>query len=217
MKIVVLVLISFLPLFAITSYTTAQKQKYLHLVGEKIANTTCKEFKNKHYHSIDALYEAIKKECSLEEKRYYDALAYYLWDKGSHHHIKEQLPTLEYTKKDKCPICGMFVYKYPQWVAMIVTDKKTLYFDGVKDLMKYYFTHQKEVKSFYAQDYYTKNLIELHKAYFVLGSDVYGPMGDELIPFLHKKDAQTFMLDHRGKKIVTLKQLTQEMVEKLDE
>ena len=34
----------------------------------------------------------------------------------------------------------MFVYKYPRWVAQIHIDNKThLSFDGVKDMMKYYF------------------------------------------------------------------------------
>jgi nitrous oxide reductase accessory protein NosL len=42
--------------------------------------------------------------------------------------------------KDKCPVCGMFVAKYPDWVAAFVfRDGSTVFFDGVKDMMKYYF------------------------------------------------------------------------------
>jgi hypothetical protein len=35
--------------------------------------------------------------------------------------------------KDKCPVCGMFVAKYPDWVAALVfSDGSTVFFDGVK-------------------------------------------------------------------------------------
>ena len=44
------------------------------------------------------------------------------------------------SKKDKCPVCGMFVAKYPDWVAQVrFTNGQTAYFDGVKDLCKFYF------------------------------------------------------------------------------
>lgn len=26
---------------------------------------------------------------------------------------------IEISKQDRCPVCGMFVYKYPKWVAQI--------------------------------------------------------------------------------------------------
>ena len=41
---------------------------------------------------------------------------------------------------DKCPVCGMFVAKYPDFVARIsFKDGSYAFFDGVKDMMKYYF------------------------------------------------------------------------------
>ena len=40
---------------------------------------------------------------------------------------------------DKCPVCGMFVAKYPDFVDQIVfKDGTHAFFDGVKDMMKYY-------------------------------------------------------------------------------
>ena len=40
--------------------------------------------------------------------------------------------------KAKCPVCGMFVNKYPKWTAVIETsDGTNYYFDGVKDMMKF--------------------------------------------------------------------------------
>ena len=47
-------------------------------------------------------------------------------------------------KKEKCPVCGMFVYKYPDWVGEIIfNDGSTAFFDGAKDLFKYYFDLKK--------------------------------------------------------------------------
>jgi copper chaperone NosL len=38
------------------------------------------------------------------------------------------------TQKDKCPVCGMFVSKYPDWVATVTfKDSTVLFFDGAKD------------------------------------------------------------------------------------
>ena len=34
-----------------------------------------------------------------------------------------------------CPVCGMFVAKYPQWVATVVwRDGTAAHFDGAKDM-----------------------------------------------------------------------------------
>ena len=35
-----------------------------------------------------------------------------------------------------------------------------------------------------------------------MGSDVFGPMGRELIPFVKESEARDFLQDHKGKKIL---------------
>jgi nitrous oxide reductase accessory protein NosL len=65
-------------------------------------------------------------------------------------------------------------------------------------------------------DYYSLNLIDGLRAYYVLGSNVYGPMGHELIPFAKESDAKEFMKDHQGKSIVTFQDVKYEMVKALD-
>ena len=40
--------------------------------------------------------------------------------------------------KDKCPVCGMFVAKYPDWLAAVrFRDGSHVFFDGAKDMFKY--------------------------------------------------------------------------------
>ncbi|MEJ2690922.1 MAG: nitrous oxide reductase accessory protein NosL [Deltaproteobacteria bacterium] len=95
------------------------------------------------------------------------------------------------TEKSRCAVCGMFVAKHPNWISRIEQEgQPTLFFDGVKDLMVYYFNPEKyggqKVSAdakILVKDYYTLDWIDGRKAYFVGGSDVYGPMGNELIPF----------------------------------
>ena len=130
------------------------------------------------------------------------------------------------SKKDKCPVCGMFVYKYPDWVGEVIyKDGAVAYFDGAKDLFKYYFNlkkynpgkTRKDISAIYVTEYYDVKLMDAHKAHFVTGSDVYGPMGRELIPFFTKEDARAFKKDHKGKRILVFEQVTPAVIGKLDD
>lgn len=125
----------------------------------------------------------------------------------------------------KCPVCGMFVAKYPDWVGEIIfSDGSTFFFDGAKDLFKYYYNLKKynpnksvdEIAAIYVTEYYNITLINAYNAYYVIGSDVYGPMGRELIPFETESDAREFMKDHKGKKIVKFKDVTRGLIDSLD-
>jgi copper chaperone NosL len=126
---------------------------------------------------------------------------------------------------DKCPVCGMFVAKYPDFVARIVfKDGAYAFFDGVKDMMKYYFNLAKynsgkqvaDIASIAVTDYYTLTMIDGLTAYYVIGSDVYGPMGKELIPFKGEAEAKEFMKDHAGKSILSFKAIKPETLIGLD-
>ncbi len=127
--------------------------------------------------------------------------------------------------KDKCPVCGMFVAKYPDFLAQILfKDGNYVLFDGTKDMFKYVFNIQKyhptrklsDIDSIYVTDYYQLTLIDGYPAHYVVGSDIYGPMGRELIPFEREADAREFMKDHKGKLLLTFKEVTYEIVRGLD-
>jgi copper chaperone NosL len=128
-------------------------------------------------------------------------------------------------QKDKCPVCGMFVAKYPDFVAEIIfKDKSYAVFDGAKDMFRYYFNlakydpkkKQSDTSSVFVTSYYTLTLVDGFKAYYVIGSDVYGPMGRELIPFENLSDAQSFLKDHKGKTILKFKDISYETIKGLD-
>ena len=127
--------------------------------------------------------------------------------------------------KDKCPVCGMFVGKYPDWVASVTfRDSTTLFFDGARDLFTYYHNIQKytparkqaSVSALTVKDYYSLKPVDARQAHFVVGSDVFGPMGKELIPFRTEADAREFLKDHKGKKIVGFGSVTPELLKAME-
>jgi nitrous oxide reductase accessory protein NosL len=125
---------------------------------------------------------------------------------------------------DKCPVCGMFVAKYPDFVAEIVfKDGSYSVFDGTKDMFKYYQNINKytrkalsDIDSLYVTDYYSLDLIDGMKAHYVVGSDVHGPMGRELIPFKKIVDAEEFRRDHKGKALLKFNEVSPLLIKGLD-
>lgn len=127
--------------------------------------------------------------------------------------------------KDKCPVCGMFVSKYPDFAAQVrFKDGSTFHFDGAKDMFKYYrepqrYTpgrKQQDIAAVFVTDYYSLNPVDGRTAAYVAGSDVLGPMGRELIPFARISQAQDFMKDHKGKRVLKFDQVTPAVIEALD-
>jgi copper chaperone NosL len=128
-------------------------------------------------------------------------------------------------EKDKCPVCGMFTAKYSDWVAEVVfRDGTYAVFDGPKDLFKYYFDlkkyaparRQEDIRALFVTDYYTVTAIDGFKAFYVLGSDIYGPMGKEPVPFAKQADAAEFLKDHHGRKILRFGEITPVVISELE-
>jgi copper chaperone NosL len=127
--------------------------------------------------------------------------------------------------RDLCPVCGMLVSKYPNWVATVVyKDGHAHHFDGAKDLFKYLLDPPKyaqgrqsgDIARIVVTEFYGLKKIDARKALFVLGSDVLGPMGHELVPMATQEDAEEFLRDHRGKHILRFDQVHREILAALD-
>ena len=119
----------------------------------------------------------------------------------------------------------MFVSSYKEWLsALRLHSGSTKYFDGPKDLFTYYLntgrydpsSKQSDITAVIVTDYYSLKKIDGRTAYFVIGSDVLGPMGKELVPFAKQSDAQGFLTDHKGKKIIKFKEITPAVLKSLE-
>lgn len=207
-----------------------RKQKGMYPMGEKIYHATCQKEKiNLHdFKAIGELKANIKKTavCGELSDKELQAVSLYVWEVLGHeaeHH--EHKTTMNVQKDEKCPVCGMFAYKYPKWVARISYNEngKTINhaFDGPKDMLKFYqnpakwgnYTKHSDAElTVLVSDYYTGAVIDGKKAFYVIGSDVNGPMGKEFIPFSTLKSAQTFIKDHKGLQIVEFSKIDELLV-----
>ena len=181
--------------------------KYAMLVqkGEKVASKLCDDTKLSAIKAktLTQILEEIEKHkpCIAINTRNKEALAYFIMA-GSSEITSRTKNQMQVPSKAKCPVCGMFVTKYPKWAAALIENGHTHYFDGVKDMMKFYifdvdFPYERsKITNIQVSDFYTLATIDAKKAFYVVGADVFGPMGNELIPFESKKAAQTFMKDH---------------------
>ena len=107
---------------------------------------------------------------------------------------------IELPKDARCAVCGMPI-KNKQWATLIKAGGKDYYFDGVKDMAHFYFAGE-VAKEAYVSDYYTLEKLEAKDAFYVHGSNVFGPMGEEFIPCKDEAKAQSFMKDHAGKGVI---------------
>lgn len=128
--------------------------------------------------------------------------------------------------KDLCPVCGMLVAKYPHWIATIVyKDGHAHHFDGAKDMFKFWHDppkyaagHSREqMARIVVTDYYNLQPVDAKTAFYVIGSDVLGPMGHEFVPLASQADADDFMKEHKGKRILRFEQVTKELPVRLDD
>ncbi len=128
-------------------------------------------------------------------------------------------------KGDKCPVCGMFVARYPEWVAAVrFKDGSHAVFDGAKDLFKFltdpskYLPARKkaDVAGLYVTDYYAVKQVDAFAAFFVLGGDVLGPMGHELVPFASEAEAKEFQKDHHGRRVLRFDEVTPAVLAELE-
>ncbi len=220
-----------------TKYFLTKKKKKVYPKGKKIFEKRCEnDIDPTLYLEINELKADIKNNqlCKKLNESHLQSVALYLWEVKRFGNLSSIENPIEINEKEKCPVCGMFVAKYPRWVAQIIYDhdghEHKFSFDGVKDLLKFYFDPKKwlangnshfasmsKIKNILVTDYYSQKPIDGSLAFYVLGSDVYGPMGHELIPFEKLEDAQTFKKDHSGQRIVQFDKINEDEVYKLDE
>ncbi len=127
--------------------------------------------------------------------------------------------------RDLCPVCGMIVSKYPNWVATILwNDGRTHHFDGARDLFRFlqalpkYAPDRKrrDIRFIAVTEFYNLERINAEEAFYVIGSDVLGPMGHELVPLATKADAGDFLKDHRARRILRFAEVTPEVISRLE-
>jgi nitrous oxide reductase accessory protein NosL len=119
----------------------------------------------------------------------------------------------------------MLVAKYPNWLATVVwKDGRSSHFDGAKDLFKFLQApgafapgrNREAIRDIWVTEFYGLKRVRAETAWFVLGSDVLGPMGHELVPLETSEDAVDFMKDHGGRRRLRFGEVTPDVLKKVD-
>jgi len=113
---------------------------------------------------------------------------------------------------ETCPVCGRFVAPHPEWIAQVVYDDGVaLFFDGAKDLFKYLLSPQRQgrvpIAGIFVTSFTDRRVMSARSAFYVAGSDVFGPAGAELVPVWSRADAGEFMREHHGTGVVEFDQV----------
>ncbi len=139
----------------------------------------------------------------------------FLWSLPSNAHFVKP------TKDDICPVCGMNVTKNPEHVAVIMfKDGKHVKFHGAKNMFIFYFymrkydqKHEKtNVATMHVTDFTTLKHIRAESAFYVIGSEVEGPMGVSVLPFAQVTEAEAFSEKHGGK-VYSFSEITTEVID----
>lgn len=130
---------------------------------------------------------------------------------------KPASPAKQAVPKGSCAVCGMYVANFPDWAASLsFKDGSEAWFDGSKDLFTFLLNlrqyapkrNASDLAEIRVKDYYGLKLIDGRKAFYVLGSNVMGPMGKELVPFATEAAARDFLKDHRGQRVLAFREIT---------
>lgn len=119
-------------------------------------------------------------------------------------------------KSERCPVCGMYPANFPQWHAQIVfKDGSHSSFDSAAELFRFLHNVAKydkkhgapDIGRIYVTAYEKGGWLDARQSFFVAGSKVHGPMGNDLPAFASKEGAARFS-QKSGGKIYSFEQIT---------
>jgi len=104
--------------------------------------------------------------------------------------------------RPRCAQCGMYADVAPRWAAAATLESgETLRFDTPKCLFGYTARQgAASTRSRKVTEYYSQRLVPVEMVLFVVGSDVVGPMGKDLVP-VEASRAAAFVHDHGGRTV----------------
>ncbi|MBA1432167.1 MAG: nitrous oxide reductase accessory protein NosL [Epsilonproteobacteria bacterium] len=135
---------------------------------------------------------------------------------------------INYDKNTTGLVRHMKLYKYPKWAAKIeLASGEEIYFISPKSMFEFYFRPGKwpefniksesDFKNIYVTDYATTKSVKAKGAFYVYGSDVTSPAGDDLVPFDSYKQAEEFAKLHNGKRIFGFREVSRGLINWLND
>jgi len=134
---------------------------------------------------------------------------------------------MDYTKDTLSIVRHMKVYKEPKWVSKIeLTNGKKLFFVSPKSMMEFYHQPGKwfdigvksesDFKDILVTDFKTGLPIKAKGAFFIYGTSVTSPAGDDLVTFNSYADAEEFSKKYNGKRILNFREVSPALIRLLN-
>ncbi len=116
--------------------------------------------------------------------------------------------------RPRCALCGMRIDPRSGWRAGATLNSRTLVFDTPKCLFRY--RHREgELRDAWVIEYYAQERRNAADLFYVLGSDLMGPMGRDLVPVQGREAAEALRRDHQGQRVLSFAEVTPAIVEAL--
>ncbi len=116
---------------------------------------------------------------------------------------------------DRCDNCGMRIDPHSGWRAGGVSNTgQQVAFDTPKCLFRYHHQHG-GVGQPWAIEYYSQERRPARHLFYVLGTDLSGPMGRDLVPVEGREAALRLKRDHHGEQVLAFDEVSLEIVDGL--
>lgn len=115
-------------------------------------------------------------------------------------------------KEARCKHCGMRIDPASAWHAELIGDDgKVTAFDTPRCALTSWRSGVTPAKTIRVQEYYDRTTRDGSELRFVLGGDVVGPMGADLVPVDPPRSAK-FMQDHGAERALELREITPQVL-----
>lgn len=112
----------------------------------------------------------------------------------------------------RCKHCGMRIEAGSAWRTELVGDDgKAVAFDTPRCALQSWRSGKTPARSIRVQEYYDRQTRDGNEVRFVIGGDVVGPMGSDLVP-VDPPRASKFIQDHTADRALKLEEITPEVL-----
>lgn len=115
----------------------------------------------------------------------------------------------------RCKLCGMRIDPASPWRTDIVeADGEVTSYDAPRCALAVFTRNGGQGKTLRVQDYYDRRTLDAKDVRFLLGGDVLGPMGPDLVP-VDPSRASKFIQDHGAERALRIDEITPAILERL--
>ena len=130
---------------------------------------------------------------------------------------------MDYTPETVCLVRKYKVYKNPKWVGKIeLQNGKKIFFSSPKSLIEFYqrpgkwhevgVKSENDFKDIIVTDYVTMKPINAKEAFYIYGSRVTSPAGDDLVVLESREEAEKFAKEYNGKRVFKFNEVSSALI-----